>query len=76
MEKNNLISRSELAERWAVTSKTIDRLRKRGDLPWIDVTSGKGKKPLVRFMIIDVEAYETRNRKAPFEGKEARHDKR
>ena len=61
------LSRKELGERWNVQPKTIDRMRQRGLLPWLDLSGGKGGKTLVRFKIGDVEAYETRNRLAPFE---------
>jgi len=67
MDKQHLISRSQLAERWGVNSKTLDRLRKTGRLPWLDLTNGRGGKPLVRFREEDVQAYETVTRMAPFE---------
>jgi len=56
-----------LALRWGVNAKTIDRLRKAGRLPWLDLTNGRGGKPLVRFREADVRAYETLTRMAPLE---------
>jgi len=64
MNEGKLISRKQLANRWSVTAKTIDRLRRRGILPWVDISSGKGSKPLVRFRLHDVVDYEFRNRLA------------
>jgi len=66
MEKQ-LISRSQLASRWGVTAKTIDRLRKAGKIPWLDLTNGGGRKTLVRFLEQDILAYEALTRLAPFE---------
>lgn len=70
MAPRELLSRAELAQRWGVTAKTIDRLRKSGRLPWLDLTNGRGGKPLVRFREGDIQAYETLARMAPFENRE------
>jgi hypothetical protein len=51
-------SRVKLAARWGVSVKTLDRLRESGRLPWVDVSAGRGKRPLVRFMLADVERFE------------------
>jgi hypothetical protein len=55
---NAYLSRRELAERWKVSHKTIDRLRFAGKLSWVNLASHSGKKPLVRFKVEDVEAFE------------------
>ena len=68
MSHDVLLTRNDLSSRWGVTVKTVDRLRRRGLLPWLDLSNGKGGKPLVRFRISDIEAFETRNRVAPLEG--------
>jgi len=67
MDEQQLMSRRQLALRWGVNAKTIDRLRQRGLLPWMDVSGGHGKKRCVRFFISDVQSYEARNRMAPRE---------
>lgn len=51
-------SRTALASRWKVSVKTIDRLREFGKLPWIDIAGGRGARPIVRFTLADVEAFE------------------
>ena len=52
------LSRQALASRWNTSTRTVDRLRQAGKLPWIDFSVGRGARPLVRFKIEDVEAYE------------------
>ncbi|MGO9119839.1 MAG: hypothetical protein ACLQPD_19785 [Desulfomonilaceae bacterium] len=51
-------SRTGLAKRWGVTTRTIDRLRQAGKLPWIDIAGCRGTRPIVRFTVEDVETYE------------------
>ncbi len=63
MKSNDYISRSDLAKRWRVSVRFIDRLRERGDLPWADINLGKRAKPLVRFALTDIQAYEQAIRK-------------
>jgi hypothetical protein len=58
-------SRTDLAKRWGVTTRTIDRLREANKLPWLDISAGRGAKPLVRFRIEDLEAFEQITRQAP-----------
>jgi len=70
LDSGDFLTRQQLAKRWKVQLKTVDRLRQRGLLPWMDLSGGHGKKSLVRFSISDVEHYESRNRMAPFESKE------
>jgi len=67
MSHDVLLTRNDLSSRWGVTVKTVDRLRRRGLLPWLDLSGGQGGKSLVRFSLADVEAFETRNRLAPLE---------
>lgn len=52
------LSRAALAARWHVSVKTIDRLREADKLSWLDISGGRGARPLVRFKIEDVENYE------------------
>lgn len=67
IDSDDFLTREQLAGRWGVTVKTVDRLRQRGLLPWMDLSGGHGKKSLVRFSIWDIQKYETRNRMAPLE---------
>jgi hypothetical protein len=53
-----LLTREALAARWSVSLRTVDRLRQNGHLPWVDINGGRGRKPLVRFCLADVESYE------------------
>jgi hypothetical protein len=62
---DQLISRQGLATRWDCSCRTVDRLRSRGLIPWVDLVAGKGSKPLVRFRLQDVLAYEQRFRQCP-----------
>lgn len=54
------ITRSGLAKRWGTSERTVDRRRKLGLIPWIDIAGGHGKRPLVRFRLQDIEEYEGR----------------
>jgi len=62
MTKQHL-SRTDLAQRWGVSLKTVDRLRTAHKLPWIDISGGRGNRPCVRFVLRDVEAFEERQRR-------------
>ncbi|MBM4327358.1 MAG: DNA-binding protein [Deltaproteobacteria bacterium] len=53
-----LLDRNQLAERWCVSVRTVDRARQDGRLPWIDLARGRGARPCVRFRLDDVERYE------------------
>jgi len=57
-----LLTRQDLAKRWSVSVRTIDRLRQDGILPWIDLNNGHGAKPLVRFPLKDIEDHEQKAR--------------
>lgn len=61
----SLISRQQLAARWACSCRTVDRLRVHGLIPWVDLVAGRGNKPLVRFKLQDVLDYEQRFRQCP-----------
>jgi hypothetical protein len=51
------LSRTELANRWGISVKTVDRLRETGQLSWIDLSTG-AKKPLIRFPLAGIERFE------------------
>jgi hypothetical protein len=51
------LSRIELAKRWRVCIKTVDRLSETGQLSWIDLATSPGK-PLVRFPLAEIERFE------------------
>jgi hypothetical protein len=57
-----LLTREAVAARWSVSVRMVDRLRQDGFLPWVDLRIGRGGKPVVRFLIADIEAYEQRAR--------------
>jgi hypothetical protein len=54
-----ILNRSELAQRWGVSIKTVDRLRTARLLNWIDIGGGRHPRPIVRFTLADVERYES-----------------
>jgi hypothetical protein len=58
-------SRQTLARRWNTSTRTIDRLRQRGVLPWVDLSAGHGGRPIVRFRLQDIESYEAKMRQNP-----------
>jgi hypothetical protein len=55
-----MFTRKALANRWGTSERTVDRKRKLGLIAWIDISGGKGKRPLVRFRLEDIEEYEGR----------------
>jgi hypothetical protein len=57
-----LLTREAVAARWSVSLRTLDRLRQDGLIPWVDLRSGRGAKPIVRFCLEDIEDYEQRGR--------------
>jgi len=67
MTTDQHFSREALASRWNTSTRTIDRLRQAGKLPWIDIAGGRGARPIVRFSVNDVKAYELNMRQAPCE---------
>lgn len=56
------LTREAVATRWCVSLRTIDRRRLDGSLPWVDLNRGRGRKPIVRFMLRDIEDYEQKGR--------------
>jgi hypothetical protein len=60
--KMQFLTREELAERWRTSLRTVDRRRQDGLVPWMDLTAGKGRRPHVRFRLVDVEELESRMR--------------
>jgi len=58
-----LLTREKLSERWKTSKRTIDRRRNLGQLPWLDLSGGLGSRPLVRFRLEDIEAFENEARK-------------
>jgi hypothetical protein len=59
------ITRLDLAKRWQTSTRTIDRKRRLGLLPWVDLAGGAGGRPIVRFRLSDIEDYEIKMLKKP-----------
>lgn len=59
MKTQGFLTRKQLSERWGISVVTVDRLRASGCLPWIDLSAGRGEKPLVRFPLAIIELLET-----------------
>ena len=49
-----LLTTKELATRWSCSTKTIDKLRMQGHVPWLDLSFGTGCRPTVRFRLEDI----------------------
>ncbi|MGA2160234.1 MAG: helix-turn-helix domain-containing protein [Dehalococcoidia bacterium] len=62
---DKLLTRKEVAERWQQSKQTIDRYRRLGSLPWIDLSGGSNVRPVVRFALSDIEQYEEKMRMHP-----------
>ncbi len=56
------LTREAVATRWSVSTRTVDRRRRDGILPWVDLNVGRGGKPIVRFLLKDIEDYEEKGR--------------
>ncbi len=67
MTNDQHLTREDLAKRWNASTRTVDRLRQHGLIPWVDLSAGRGARPLVRFRLADVEDYEKAMRQAPGE---------
>ncbi|MEW6352238.1 MAG: helix-turn-helix domain-containing protein [Thermodesulfobacteriota bacterium] len=53
------LTREQLAQRWGIGLKTLDRLRASGRLAWINLSAEEdGQRDLVRFKPADIEAFE------------------
>jgi len=63
-----LLTRSALAERWQTSIRTVDRRRQIGLIPWVDLSGGKGSRPIVRFRLNDIEDFERRVLQNPLAG--------
>jgi hypothetical protein len=59
------LTREALSKRWGITTRTIDRQRILGLLPWRDLSNGIGKRPIVRFKLSDIEEYEKKVLQTP-----------
>ena len=57
--EEQFMTRHQLASRWMLSVRTIDRLRQDGFLTWTDIAGGQRARPIVRFSIGDVEKYES-----------------
>lgn len=60
----SILSKKQVADRWSMSVRTVDRLRESGRLEWLDLAAGIGARPIVRFRLRDVEDYENRNFKS------------
>jgi len=58
MTSQTLFSRAQLALRWACSVKTIDRLKRLGRLPGLNISGKDGKRPLVRFPLSGIQEFE------------------
>lgn len=63
-----LLTRQQLSKRWGISPRTVDRWRSLGELPWIDLCQGRGRRPIVRFRVEDIGKIEGKNRMALGEG--------
>jgi len=52
------LTRSQLGTRWQISQRSLDRWRQIGRLPWVDLSRGKGHRPVVRFALPDVQNFE------------------
>jgi predicted DNA-binding transcriptional regulator AlpA len=62
---DRLLTKNEVAQRWQQSKQTVDRHRRLGQLPWIDLSGGIGVRPVVRFRLSDIEQYEEKMRMHP-----------
>lgn len=58
-----LLTRDDLAKRWSTSLRTVDRRKKYGLLPWIDLSGGIGSRPMIRFRLTEIEEYEAKGSK-------------
>ena len=65
MIEEKLLTKIGLGDRWGLNVRTIDRMRKDGRLPWVDLSGGQRQKPIVRFRLRDVIEYERKYRMFP-----------
>ncbi len=62
MTDSTFLTRQALAARWRVSLRTIDRLKARGRLPWVDFSTSDGR-TCVRFRLDDVIDFERKMRR-------------
>jgi hypothetical protein len=55
------LTKRQLAERWGTSGRTINRLKSEGALPWTDLSLGRRKKPIVRFLLDEIRRLEQMN---------------
>jgi hypothetical protein len=55
MNEEALVTRKQTARQLKITERTVDKLRRLGVLPWIDLTMGKTGRPIIRFQQTDIE---------------------
>jgi hypothetical protein len=67
MNRESLLTRQALKERWNIGLRTIDRLRQSGKLAWVDISGGRGARPIVRFALADITEFERSVRQCPAE---------
>ncbi len=53
-----LLTRQQLGKRWGAGIRSIDRLRERNELPWIDISPHRRDRPMIRFRLSDIEQFE------------------
>jgi len=63
MPTETYLTRHDVARKWGVTLRTVDRLRFEGVLAWLDISAGRSARPQVRFRLCDVMAVEEQMRK-------------
>lgn len=63
-QPDELITRTQLAQRWNCSVRTIDRMRSYGRIPWIDLSGGIGLRPSIRFLLTAIEHYEIKHLKS------------
>jgi Helix-turn-helix domain len=57
----------DLVERWGVTRETVLFHIRENELPYIDIGTGKGRRPDYRFRPAAVEAWEASRERAPID---------
>jgi len=63
-QAQSLLSRAQLALRWGCSIKTIDRLKRLGRLPWLNISGKDGKRPMIRFPLSGIQEFEETTQRA------------
>ena len=58
-KEEKLLTRNEVAKRWAIAPRTVDRMRQQGELTWLDLAGSESRRPIVRFRMADIIAFES-----------------